>query len=98
VAMNAAEAGPPDATVTLRTKTGADGWAVVEVSDAGAGMDQAIVQKAFDPWFSTKSVGRGLGLSLVHAIVQAHGGGMHVESEVGKGTTFQVSLPVKDAR
>ena len=55
-------------------------------------------ESLFRPFQSTKKKGIGIGLFQARAIVQAHGGGMQVESEVGKGTTFLVSLPAKDAR
>ena len=53
-------------------------------------------ESLFRPFQSTKKKGLGIGLFQSRAIVQAHGGGMHVESEVGKGTTFLVSFPVND--
>ena len=54
--------------------------------------------RLFRPFQSTKKKGLGIGLFQSRAIVQAHGGGMQVESEIGKGTTFRVSFPVKDER
>jgi signal transduction histidine kinase len=67
---------------------------VLSVADNGCGMSQAFLKESlFRPFQSTKKKGLGIGLFQSRAIVQAHGGGMHVESEVGKGTTFSVSLP-----
>jgi PAS domain S-box-containing protein len=70
-------------------------FARLSVSDSGAGIDPEIRERIFDPFFSTKSVGEGtgLGLTVVHSIVQAHEGAIDVDSQVGKGTTFHIYLP-----
>jgi CheY-like chemotaxis protein len=65
----------------------------LEVSDTGCGMTEAVKEKVFDPFFSTKFVGRGLGLPVVQGIVRAHGGAVRLTSAPGKGTTVQVLLP-----
>jgi two-component system cell cycle sensor histidine kinase/response regulator CckA len=66
------------------------------VVDHGSGMTVEVVKKIFEPLFTTKRTGTGLGLAVCHQIVQQHGGQIFVESEIDKGTTFHVFLPLAD--
>jgi len=67
------------------------------VADSGHGIAPDDLAHVFEPFFSTKPGGTGLGLSLVHRIVQEHGGEVDVRSTLGLGTTFTVTLPTRDA-
>ena len=69
-------------------------YVAIRVSDTGCGMTESVKARVFDPFFSTKFVGRGLGLAAVHGIVKAHRGAVEVESHPGRGTEFTVLLPV----
>ena len=70
------------------------------VADTGTGMNKGMIKRIFDPYFTTKDIGKGtgLGLSVAHGIIKSHGGNLTVKSEPGKGTRFQIFLPVLDTR
>ncbi len=72
-------------------------YVFIEVSDDGCGIDEELRVKLFDPFFSTKFAGRGLGLAAVHGIVNGHKGSIRVSSEVDKGSTFKIFFPVSSS-
>ena len=81
--------------ISVRLSTGADGSAVVEISDTGSGMSPQVMSRLFEPYFTTKpaGVGTGIGLTICRSIVEDHGGRIEVKSTAGKGSTFTVILP-----
>jgi two-component system sensor histidine kinase AtoS len=70
-----------------------EGGVMLQFKDSGVGMDQTTKDNIFDPFFTTKDSGTGLGLSMTHKIIEEHGGDIQVDSTVGKGTTFLLTLP-----
>jgi PAS domain S-box-containing protein len=99
--VNAAQAIPADGEadqheIRVTTRLLSSGQVAVEVSDTGAGIAPELVGRIFDPFFTTKptGVGTGLGLSICHNLVTAMGGEIHVHSDLGRGSTFQVLLRV----
>jgi len=80
--------------VTIATRRGEPGRVEVEVRDDGPGIASDVLPRLFDPFFSTKEGGTGLGLALTHQIVRDHGGDIRVSSAPGSGASFVVSLPV----
>jgi signal transduction histidine kinase len=94
--VNAAHAIEGRGTITIRTGTENDKvW--IEFSDTGKGIQTDQVKNIFDPFFTTKPIGKGtgLGLSLSYGIIKKHNGNIEVESEIGKGTSFRIWLPIK---
>ena len=65
----------------------------IVVSDTGQGISAEQIKKIFDPYYTTKSQGTGLGLAIVHKIIEAHGGHIEVNSAIGEGTSFLISVP-----
>src|SRR5262249_42830009 len=99
--MNAAQAidegAPRTQSISVRSSTDPRGWALVEIRDTGCGIPPEELTKIFNPFFTTKREGMGLGLSICQRIVTSWGGSISAESEVGRGTTFRVALPPHDA-
>jgi PAS domain S-box-containing protein len=96
VVVNAIEAMREGGALTARTRTQSH-LAMLEVWDTGPGIDPAMIENVFAPFFTTKEAGTGLGLSIVRKIVDQHDGRVTITSAAGKGTTVTVSLPVLSA-
>ena len=90
--LNAQQAMPRGGELTIQAAATPNG-VVLSLIDTGEGMAPEVVAKAFKPFFSTKLGGSGLGLPTTRKIVLAHGGTLDLQSEVGKGTKFTISLP-----
>jgi signal transduction histidine kinase len=94
---NAMHAMTRGGTLALQTGEAGDGvW--VSVSDSGGGIAQEQINRIFEPFYTTKKKGSGLGLMIVQRIVRAHGGRIELESHVGKGTTFRLWLPLHERK
>ncbi|MDA8229797.1 MAG: ATP-binding protein [Magnetospirillum sp.] len=96
IVFNAIQAMEGEGTIRIATLSD-DPWAVVVIEDSGKGIPPEIIDKIFDPFFTTKKVGEGtgLGLSISYGIMEKHGGRIAVRSEVGKGTIFELRLPLR---
>jgi PAS domain S-box-containing protein len=95
--INALQAMPSGGRLTLTTRR-ADDWVEVAVTDSGEGIEEDVLPHVFDPYFTTRPRGVGLGLAIAHRIVEGHRGTIDVESELGKGTSLLVRLPLASAR
>ena len=97
IVKNAMESIRESGTVTIGIGTKENKMAIITVSDTGTGLAEGDADRIFNPDFTTKEQGLGLGLTLAHEIVQAHGGEISVRSASGVGTTFDILLPIKGA-
>ncbi len=95
IIVNAAHAIENRGEITITTRAVKDG-VEIDIADTGSGIAEELRSRIFDPFFTTKEVGvgTGLGLSVSHAIIKKHGGTINFVSEVGKGTTFTIYLPI----
>ena len=98
LAVNARDAMPRGGRLTFASRTHANNEVVLEISDTGTGMTDDVKARVFEPFFTTKGLGQGtgLGLSVVHGIVQQAGGTIDIDSELGVGTTVRLRFPAVD--
>jgi signal transduction histidine kinase len=95
--LNALQAVPPGGRVSLEADT-VPGQLCLRLHDTGSGIEPQALERIFDPYFTTKAAGTGIGLTIAQQIVQAHGGHIDVTSTVGQGSTFTVWLPLTRER
>jgi signal transduction histidine kinase len=93
VILNAVDAMPEGGQLKISTQQHAGGWAGVTIADTGRGIPPEHVSRIFEPFYTTKENGTGLGLAISYGIIEAHGGHIDVQSEVGKGSTFSIRFP-----
>ncbi len=93
--LNAVQAMPSGGTLAIKGQNSEDGqWITISIQDSGVGIPDEDINRLFDPFFSTREGGIGLGLSIAHRIIDQHQGKIEVESAPGKGTLFTLWLPV----
>jgi two-component system, sporulation sensor kinase E len=93
VVKNAMAAMPEGGTLTVETRRREDD-VVLRISDTGKGMTEEVLNKIFEPYFTTKEFGSGIGLTLVYKVIKEHNGDIFVDSKEGKGTSFDIHLPL----
>jgi signal transduction histidine kinase len=94
---NAMQAMTTGGTLTLQTGESSEGvW--LSVADTGGGISQEQIARIFEPFYTTKKKGTGLGLMIVQRIVRAHNGRIELESNIGRGTTFRIWLPLHERK
>ena len=94
IILNAIQAMPEGGILTVKSEVSNPEWVSVSFADTGVGIPEENLCKLFEPLFTTKAKGIGLGLAVSHRLIEAHGGRIEVQSEIGKGTTFTVRLPI----
>jgi PAS domain S-box-containing protein len=92
IIKNAIDAMPKGGSLTIKSKE-SDGNVEIMIADTGTGISKDNLEKIWTPFFTTKAKGMGLGLSICKRIIEAHGGSILVESKLGKGTTFTITIP-----
>jgi signal transduction histidine kinase len=90
--LNAVQAMRAGGTLTIEAQSGRDGVSLV-VADTGAGIPADVLPRVFDPYFTTRTDGLGLGLTIARRIVEAHGGAIELDSQAGRGTRVRLRLP-----
>ncbi len=92
---NSIQAMPDGGKLTIDSSSAEQDWVTMSITDTGSGIPDDMLDKIFEPLYTTKAKGIGLGLPITKDIVEKHGGSIEVQSKIGKGTTFNIKLPVK---
>ncbi|WP_456380662.1 sensor histidine kinase [Thiolapillus sp.] len=96
LAMNAIQACEEEPELLLKIEQASQGNTLISLQDNGAGISSALQEKIFEPFFTTRTSGTGLGLAVVKAVIERHGGELSMQSSPGQGTTARISLPAVD--
>jgi signal transduction histidine kinase len=96
VVLNALDASPEKGRVYIGVRRGGD-WVAIDVLDQGPGVPDAVMERIFNPFFTTKEHGTGLGLAIVHRIMESHGGAVRVQNRPEGGACFTLQLPSHNA-
>ena len=95
IVLNAVQAMPDGGQLVVKSEVLSPEWVAVSIADTGVGIPAENLEKILKPLFTTKAKGIGLGLAVTKTLVEGHGGTIDVKSEVGRGSTFTVRLPVR---
>jgi len=94
ITLNAIQAMTEGGQLVVKSEAPSPGWVNISFADSGVGISKEDMGKLFEPLFTTKAKGIGLGLAIVQTLVEGHGGTIGAQSEVGKGSTFTIRLPI----
>jgi signal transduction histidine kinase len=94
IIINAIQAMPEGGQLAVKSEASNQEWVTISFADTGVGIPKRNLKKLFEPLFSTKAKGIGLGLAVTRTLVEGHGGTVKSQSKVGKGSTFTVRLPI----
>ena len=95
---NAVEAIEKDGRITISTDTTPDGYCSINIVDSGAGMKEEVIKHIFEPFYTTKANGTGLGMIITEKIIREHNGCIKIESTVGVGTEITIHFPIKEGK
>lgn len=98
IVKNAMESIPGEGTISITVEPSGSDWVSIKITDSGSGLTPEEIERIFNPEYTTKEKGLGLGLPIAHEIIRGHGGRILVQSQPGSGTTFDVRLPAGEKK